>query len=171
MSRDLSREALLGELIDEIRAGQRATDLVDEAACKLMGVNRTDGRCLDILEQRGRMSAGELAEQARLTSGAVTAVIDRLERVGYAQRVADPDDRRRVLVEATPKAFAMSEELMGRMGELGWPKAAEYSDEQLALLVDFQRFSRELQENQAEWLREKLREREAAAEDERATAP
>src|SRR5690349_14184257 len=98
MSRGLIREALLQELIDEIRRGQRATELVDNAMCSLMGVNRTDGRCLDILEQRGRISAGELAAEARLTSGAVTAVIDRLERDGYARRVPDPDDRRRVLV-------------------------------------------------------------------------
>ena len=159
MSRGFSREALLQALIDEIRAGQRATELVDEAACRLMGINRTDGRCLDILEQRGRMGAGELAAEARLTSGAITAVIDRLERAGYARRVSDPDDRRRVLVEPTEKAYAVSEELMGPLGDMGWPKAADYTDEQLALLVDFQRFSRELQEHHAEWLREKLRER------------
>ena len=160
MSRGFSREALLQALIDEIRAGQRATELVDEAACRLMGINRTDGRCLDILEQRGRMGAGELAAEARLTSGAITAVIDRLERAGYARRVSDPDDRRRVLVEPTEKAYAVSEELMGPLGDMGWPKAADYTDEQLALLVDFQRFSRELQEHHAEWLREKLRERD-----------
>ena len=160
MSRNSSREALLAALLDEVRGGQRATDLVDEAACKLMGVNRTDGRCLDILEQRGRMSAGQLAAEARLTSGAITAVIDRMERAGYARRVADPDDRRRVLVEPTEKAYTISEELMGRLGELGWPKADSYSDEQLELLVDFMRFSRELQEDHAEWLREKLAERE-----------
>ena len=160
MSRGFSREALVQTLIDEIRAGQRATELVDEAACRLMGVNRTDGRCLDILEQRGRIGAGELAAEARLTSGAITAVIDRLERAGYARRVNDPEDRRRVLVEPTERAYAITEELMGPLGDMGWPKAADYTDEQLALLVDFQRFSRELQEYHAEWLREKLRERD-----------
>jgi DNA-binding MarR family transcriptional regulator len=163
MSREISRDAIVAQLIDEIRAGQRATDLVDEAACQLMGVNRTDGRCLDILEQRGRISAGELAAEARLTSGAITAVIDRLERAGYARRVADADDRRRVLIEATEKAFQAAEELMGPMGDLGWPKVADYTDEQLELLVDFMRFSRELQEHHAEWLRERLRERSLRA--------
>jgi|SRR5436305_538962 len=159
MSSNSRRETLLQGLIDEIRGGQRATELVDDALSKLLGVNRTDGRCLDILEQRGRISAGQLAAEARLTSGAVTAVIDRLERDGYARRVADPDDRRRVLVEPTDKAYAITAELMGRMGEVGRPKVSEYSDEQLELLVDFQRFSRELQEEHAEWLRERLEER------------
>jgi DNA-binding MarR family transcriptional regulator len=163
MSSNSPREASLWALLDEIRAGQRATDLVDDAASKLMGVNRTDGRCLDILLQLGRMSAGALAAEARLTSGAITAVIDRLERAGYAHRVADPEDRRRVLVEATPKAFVTAEELMARMGEIGFGKTNEYSDEELELLVDFMRFSRKLQEEHAEWLREKLRERSAGS--------
>jgi len=171
MSRDLSREELLRQLLDEIRAGQRATQLVDEAAWDLMGVNRTDGRCMDILEQRGRMSAGQLAAEARLTSGAVTAVIDRMERAGYARRVADPDDRRRVLVEPTEKAYAEAERWMGRLGELGGPKVFGYTDEQLELLVDFLRFNRELQENHAEWLEEQLRRREASGEPASGSSP
>lgn len=154
MSRD--RQRLLQELLDEIRAGQRATDLVDEAACTLMGINRTDSRCLDILEQRGQMTAGQLAEEARLTTGAITSVIDRLEGAGYARREADPEDRRRVLVEATERAYAISQELMGRLGERGGPKVDTYSKEQLELLLDFMRFSRELQEEHAEWLRAQL---------------
>ncbi len=46
------------------------------------------------------------------------------------------------------------------LGDKGWPKMADYTDEQIALLVDFQRFGRELQESHAEWLNEKLAERE-----------
>ena len=156
MSREPTRAVLLSELLDEIRAGQRATDLVDDAACRLMGINRTDGRCLDILEQRGRISAGELARGAGLTSGAITAVIDRLERAGYAHRVTDPDDRRRVLVEPTSKALQAAAELMGPLGEPGYKKVGAYTDEELELLVDFLRFSRELQEHHADWLRERL---------------
>jgi DNA-binding MarR family transcriptional regulator len=148
----------MSQLLDEVRGGQRATDMVDDAACRLMGINRTDGRCLDILEQRGRISAGELAHETRLTSGAITAVIDRLERAGYARRVADPADRRRVLVEPTRKALETAQELMGPLGEPGYKKVDEYSDEDLELLLDFLRFSRELQERHADWLRARLRE-------------
>ena len=91
-----------------MRANQRATDVVDDLVCQLLGVNRTDARCLDILDQQGSMSAGDLAEASRLTTGAITAVIDRLERAGYARRVPDPSDRRRVLVEPTEKAFELA---------------------------------------------------------------
>jgi DNA-binding MarR family transcriptional regulator len=105
------------------------------------------------------MSAGELARQSGLTTGAVTAVIDRLERLEYVRRVADPADRRRVLVELTPRLQRMIEELMGPLGDAGFPLIDRYSDEQLELLIEFTRIGREIQERHAAWLRERLRER------------
>lgn len=151
------RERLYAELGSEVRASQRATDVVDELVGQLLGVNRTDARSLDILDQHGRMSAGDLAEASRLTTGAITAVIDRLERAGYVQRVPDPADRRRVLVELTPKAYQASMELMGEpMAELARPMVARYTDDELRLFIDFTRRGREIQERHAEWLRERL---------------
>jgi DNA-binding MarR family transcriptional regulator len=164
MSREPSpdRSRLYAELGDEVRASQRATDVVDELMCQLLGINRTDARCLDILDQHGSMSAGDLAEASRLTTGAITAVIDRLERAGYATRVPDPADRRRVLVELTPKAYAVATELMVEpMRALYTPMADRYSDEELRLIMEFTRAGRELQERHAEWLRARLRERGA----------
>ncbi|MGH2885425.1 MAG: MarR family transcriptional regulator [Solirubrobacteraceae bacterium] len=151
------REELYATLGNEVRANQRATDVVDELVCQLLGINRTDARCLDILDQHGSMSAGDLAEASRLSTGAFTAVIDRLERAGYARRVPDPADRRRVLVELTPKAYAESTELMVEpMRALYGPRAASYSEEQLELFIEFTRWGRELQERHAEWLRARL---------------
>lgn len=158
------RRRLYEELGDEVRANQRATDVVDELMCQLLGVNRSDARCLDILDQHGSMTAGELAEASRLTTGAITAVIDRLERAGLAQRVPDPSDRRRVLVELTPRAYELSTELMVEpMIALWHPLAGRYSDEELRLILDFTRQGRELQEQHAEWLRARLDERAADA--------
>lgn len=162
MSSDLSkpsRSELLIQLTDAVRANQRATDVVDETVGQLLGVNRTDGRCLDILDQHGRMSAGELSREAGLTSGAITGVIDRLERLGYVQRIADPKDRRRVLVELTDKAKRTSEELFGPMGEQLGPMLARYTDDELRLVTEFHRMGREVQERHTQWLRERLRER------------
>lgn len=161
MSREPSPERLrlYAELGGEVRASQRATDIVDDLICELLGINRTDARCLDILEQDGSMSAGDLAQASRLTTGAITAVIDRLERAGYARRVPDPSDRRRVLVEPTPKAFETANELMVEpMRRLYTPLASRYSEDELRLFIDFTREGRELQERHAEWLRERLRD-------------
>ena len=160
MSREPSadRQQLYADLGGEVRANQRATDVVDDLICELLGINRTDARCLDILEQDGSMSAGDLAQASRLTTGAITAVIDRLERAGYARRVPDPSDRRRVLVEPTPKAFAIANELMVEpMRRLYGPLATRYTDDELRLFIDFTRAGREIQERHAEWLRARLR--------------
>jgi DNA-binding MarR family transcriptional regulator len=148
-----SREDLLQALGHAVRANQRATDAVDEAAAQLLGLNRTDGRCLDILEQHGQMTAGELARQSGLSTGAITAVIDRLERSRYVHRVADPSDRRRVLVGPTEKAREVSWELFGPLADAVRPMLSGYSNADLQLLIDFQRLSRELQERHAEWIR------------------
>jgi DNA-binding MarR family transcriptional regulator len=160
MSREPSpeRHRLYDELSGEIRANQRATDVVDELIAQLLGVNRTDARCLDILDERGSMSAGDLAEASRLTTGAITAVIDRLDRAGLARRVPDPADRRRVLVELTPKAYETAMELMVKpMIELWQPLGERYSEDELRLFIDFTRRGREIQERHADWLRERLR--------------
>lgn len=143
------------QLGDEIRAGQRATDAVDEAVCEVTGTNRTDGKVIDILDQHGRMSAGELARHSGLTTGAVTAVIDRLEQIGFVHRVADPDDRRRVLVELTPQGVETIVELMGPLAEQGRSLLSGYSDQQLELLLEFTRAGREIQERHAARLRER----------------
>ena len=169
MSRELSPERLqlYAELGDEVRANQRATDAVDELLAEALGINRTDARCMDILDQHGRMSAGDLAEASRLTTGAITAVIDRLERAGIARRVPDPSDRRRVLVEPTEKALEFANELMVEpMRRLYLPMAEGYSEQDLRLILDFTRRGRELQERHAEWLRERL-----TAQSERTSAP
>jgi DNA-binding MarR family transcriptional regulator len=160
MSREHSpeREELYDELGAEVRANQRATDVVDELVTQILGVNRTDARCLDILDEHGSMSAGDLAEASRLSTGAITAVIDRLERAGLARRVPDPADRRRVLVELTPKANETAIELMVKpMIALWQPLGDRYTEDELRLFIDFTRRGRELQERHAEWLRERLR--------------
>lgn len=168
MSRELSPERLqlYADLGNEVRANQQATDAVDELLAEMLGINRTDARCLDILEQHGSMSAGDLAAASRLTTGAITAVIDRLDRAGLARRVPDPSDRRRVLVEPTEKALEFANELMVQpMRALYMPMAERYSDDDLRLFIDFTRRGRELQERHAEWLRERLnvqRERTSA---------
>ena len=61
------------------------------------------------------MTAGELATESGLTTGAVTGVIDRLERAGYASRAPDPADRRKVIVEVTPKFYDHAREIWGPM--------------------------------------------------------
>src|SRR3954471_7460715 len=108
MSNEISQE-LVSALTAANRRYQQGTDALDQAASELLGINRTDARCIDIVLLRGRLTAGELASAAGLSPGAVTTALDRLERAGFARRARDPDDRRRVLVEPTDQMAELAE--------------------------------------------------------------
>jgi DNA-binding MarR family transcriptional regulator len=143
------KRELFEELIDEVRMSQVATDRYDQAVADALGANRTDMRCVDVLERQGPITAGALAAAAGLTSGATTTVIDRLERAGFAHRVRDADDRRRVLVALTPAAHEAAPGYYAEHAKLGERLYRRYSEQQLELLLDFVREGRELNEREA----------------------
>jgi DNA-binding MarR family transcriptional regulator len=144
------RAKLIEELVSEVRSSHAARDAFDEAVARHLGVNRTDLLCMDLLERRGAMSAGELALATGLTTGAITAVLDRLERAGYARRVRDTVDRRRVHVELTDAARERAGALYRGNLEEGLALFDRYSADELTLLRDFVRADRELNERQLE---------------------
>lgn len=153
------RGKLEAELIDEIRAGQNATHQMDEAAGRAMGIkNANEGRCIDIVDRRGRVSAGEIAAEAGLTTGAITAILDRLERKGCLRRVPDPHDRRRVLVEITEKQREAALRLYGPLKELSGDWLDQRSEDELRLLIEFTRLGREINERRAAEIRAELGE-------------
>jgi DNA-binding MarR family transcriptional regulator len=156
-----SRGELIGAFIAAIRASQTATELLDDAVADYLGIHITDYRCLDLLDQEGPMTAGRLAERARISPAAMTAVLDRLERKGLARRTRDTEDRRRVLVEVSPELRQQAEQLYGTPEE-GASELSVYSDEQLEFLTAFLRKSVEYQEERMRRL-DALRAR--AAED------
>jgi DNA-binding MarR family transcriptional regulator len=153
------RVELIDRFIAAVRASQTASQTLDHALAEFMGVDETAFRCLDILDQEGPMSAGRLAERARLSPGATTALIDRLERKGYARRTRDTEDRRRVLVEVAPELRERAEELYGTPEE-GAAALSIYSDEQLEFLIGFLEGSVAYQEERMRRL-EELKAREA----------
>jgi DNA-binding MarR family transcriptional regulator len=97
----------------EVRGWQADQELFDSTVIEKAGLNRTDWRCLDILGTRGPMTAGQLAEAVRLTTGAVTGVLDRLEAAGLVRRVRDTQDRRRVIVEVTEELNSLGAPVYG----------------------------------------------------------
>jgi DNA-binding MarR family transcriptional regulator len=154
MSRDSRREAIIEEGGKVFRAYQTSNDNFDQAVADHVGMNRTDMRCLDLIDQAGGMTAGELARAAGLTTGAVTAVVDRLEKAGMARRVADPADRRRVRLEVTPKLWEMTGPLM--MPFIGESQTIldDYSTEELERFAEFLRRVIEVQGKHTERIRE-----------------
>ena len=84
------------------------------------------------------MPAGRLGELTGLTTGAVTGIIDRLEKAGYVKRASDPADRRRTIVEPAKnkKLEKKLEELFVPLGGRMHRLLSSYSDSQLAFLLE-----------------------------------
>lgn len=153
------KRAVFEELIDEVRRSQAATDRFDQAVADALRLNRTDLRCIDVLQREGRLTAGQLAEATGLTTGAMTTALDRLERLGYARRVRDSQDRRRVLVEVTPRANAGAAQFYAEHTAMAERLYHRYTTDELELLLRFVREGREFNERHAARLEEQNRAR------------
>ena len=144
----------IGELIREFRVSGNLDDAFDNLAAQRLGVNETDLHCLNIIENAGGVTAGELAAESGLTTGAVTGVIDRLERKGFARRVSDPSDRRRVKVEVTKAFYARADKIWGPVAA-DWASALErFSGEQLDSFDQFLRTTNQVTRRHLDRLRE-----------------
>src|SRR2546423_5231240 len=137
----MSREETGWAILGHIRANQVLTDMLDEAAAGLLGINRTDARALDVIDQKGQITAGELARELRMSTGAVTTLVDRLERARFARRLPDPDDRRRVLIEVTPVVQENAAKIYGTPEDV-FAAYEDWTDEELQAVLRFQEFSR-----------------------------
>ncbi|SRR6185437_9847528 len=133
-----ARQELMNEAGMAARLHQNDYDRFEDAAAEYFGVNRTAMRCMEVLDRVGQLTAGDIARETGLTSGAVTAMLDRLERVGYVRRLRDEADRRRVLVELTDKARQLAAEVYGPLAD-AMAEFERYSDEELELIRDFLR--------------------------------
>ncbi|TCO65333.1 MarR family winged helix-turn-helix transcriptional regulator [Actinocrispum wychmicini] len=145
MSREILDE-LRAELGTASRVYQVSVDALDEAVAGHLGVNRTDLRCLDVLMQLGTATPGVLGARLGLTTGSVTAMLDRLAKLGYLTRAPDPGDRRKVLISATDEVKAKAWQLYGPIAEEGARDANVYTEAELRLLISFLRGAAEFQD-------------------------
>lgn len=97
-------QATPSDLVAACRRLYRAIDGLDAKAARLAGISRSDLRCLNLLAE-APAKPGKIAIELGLTSGSVTALLDRLEQAGLAERARDPNDRRGVVARATTQLF------------------------------------------------------------------
>ena len=135
MSRD-TRAVSVETFLAEIRGLSFDFDGLSQAVADRVGLSTTDLLAMELINRTGRVTAGQIADRLHMTSGAITGVIDRLERAGLAQRTPDRADRRRVLVMPTTKEHqirALYDPLVTALRNT----ATSYSDEDLAVLNTF----------------------------------
>src|SRR5919108_5042804 len=112
-----SKSRRLRVTVDLLRELAANLDALNNAASPHAGLNRTDLRALDIISRQESLTAGQLAARLKLTTGAITGVLDRLERAGHARRTHDLEDRRRVVVQPTPEAKRFGSVVFRQLGE------------------------------------------------------
>jgi DNA-binding MarR family transcriptional regulator len=132
-----SRTRLLTELDETLRKVGAQSVLISDLVATRVGLNSTDLECLDLLYLAGVTTAGTLAKHTGLTTGATTAVIDRLERAGFVQRRRDTSDRRCVLVEVLPASAGRIQPLYAYLSSRLEELNTQYDDRQLGIVVDY----------------------------------
>ncbi|WP_246609549.1 MarR family winged helix-turn-helix transcriptional regulator, partial [Nonomuraea rhizosphaerae] len=119
------------------RENSNAAVMFHTAIGELMGLGMTEEKALDLLQRRGPMTAGELAQQTGLAPATVSGLIDRLEAKWLVRRVRDVKDRRRVIVEVNHEQLTGAEEVFGPFMTALAALYDGYTDEQLELILDF----------------------------------
>ena len=108
-----------------------------DSLCRHVGVSRSDYDALEALDEHGSLTPGELGTLLTLTSGSVTALIDRLEKLGWASRNRYPDDRRKVIVTLTQKAWQIGQDELRPYLEAVDTAARQLNIDERAVVVAF----------------------------------
>lgn len=136
---DPGRRRLESEFLLTVRRAGSVMQLLGATAADRLGINVTDLNCLNILALSGQLTAGELARATGLTTASITGVLDRLEAAGFVRRERDPADRRRVVVRLEAERGMRDLAPVFAPVVRAWREAAaEYSDEQLRMILEFQ---------------------------------
>jgi DNA-binding MarR family transcriptional regulator len=113
------------------------TVLYQQNVAASLGLYNNDFISVDILREKGPITAGELSKLTGLATGSVTALIDRLEKMGYVSRQNDPSDRRKVIIvpqyenkEEVSNTYIPLHNAMVKL-------ASSYTAEELALITQF----------------------------------
>jgi len=142
-SKRMPKKELLREVGLEMRRMSAQGVLLSSAVAERVGLSSSDLECLDFIVMSGTdpLTPSQLAKATGLTTGAITGLIDRLERGGFVRRDADPSDRRKVRLLANPerlRELGVYYERLAQRVEAIW---TQFSEAQLRVVLDFARRS------------------------------
>ncbi len=149
-----SAPPLVQEFINACRRMSGSTILFHTVVAERLGLNPSDHKCMDFVREQGPLTAGRLAELTGLTTGAITGVIDRLERAGFVQREMDAHDRRKVLIAVCPESLRRMGPLFSGIAGATAAICRDYSEEQLRFVMEVMERLTDATQAQAQTLRE-----------------
>lgn len=134
-----THEELIKRLLFLGQMSSSETALFHQRVADSMGLGITDTKTMSVLMQEGSMTAGQLAQRLNLTTGAVTNLLDRLEKRGIVSRMADENDRRKVIVKINMKNVAKhgGAKAYESMGRAYSQLLTAYTDRELEFLVAY----------------------------------
>jgi DNA-binding MarR family transcriptional regulator len=150
ISKKRSRSELLSRLWDLGREMSTQTVFLHQAIAQSVGLNATDTKCMDLI-LRGpgsSVTAGWLADMTGLTTGAITHILDRLEKQRFIERVRDTDDRRKVFVRVRPESIEPLVPKYEAIGKAYLSLVDEYSDRDLQLICEYMEKTSELSQRE-----------------------
>jgi len=139
ISRPFKRRELLKRFSDLGRRMSTQTVFLHQAIAQSFGLNATDTKCVDLILSHpvGSVTAGQLSAMSGLTTGAITHILDRLEKRQIIERVRDTRDRRRIFIRVNPQSLEPLMPQYEAIGKAFTDLVDQYSDEELQLICDY----------------------------------
>jgi DNA-binding MarR family transcriptional regulator len=146
----IKRSELLAKFWDLGRKMSTQTVFLHQAIAQEFGLNATDTKCVDLIlgGAESTVTAGWLAQRSGLTTGAITHILDRLEKRGFIERVRDTQDRRKVFVRVRPDSLKALVPKYEVIGEAFLSLLSKYDDAQLALICEYLERTSEMAERE-----------------------
>lgn len=136
-ARPPKRSEVLNDVDRSLRALSAAAVHFHSAIAENLGLTVRDHKTLDLIAREKPVTAGRLAELTGLTSGGVTAAVDRLEEAGYVRRIRDNADRRKVFIEPVPGLESSVRPLFRSIAKATAELCATYTAAELATIARF----------------------------------
>jgi len=144
------RRELLNRLWTLGRIMSTQTVFLHQAIAQSVGLNATDTKCIDLILRGpgGSVTAGWLSEMSGLTTGAITHILDRLEKRRFVERVRDTQDRRKVFVRARLESLEPLTPKYEAIGRAYLNMVEEYSDKDLQLICEYMEKASQISERE-----------------------
>jgi DNA-binding MarR family transcriptional regulator len=144
------RKELLARLWDLGRIMSTQTVFLHQAIAQSVGLNATDTKCIDLILRSPdkTTTAGNLSEMTGLTTGAITHILDRLEKRGFIERVRDTDDRRKIFIRVNEKSLEPLIPKFEQVCKAFMALMQQYNDDELRLICQYMEQTSEISQKE-----------------------